>query len=232
MAVCLFVCFQVRHSQKMNETALKPWVIAFQSGIVESAHCNCMAGLGESCTHVGALLFFTMEAQRIATEKTVTQEKAYWMLPNSIDKVPNIDFTTAAVERIQPIGVIQQEIISKSKEYFVKVVLPELTSNIVTREISTKKAASSSDSQTNIPTSTTSAGKSDLICVCQQAYDEYGDNVIGCDNDKCQYGWLHYSCVNLKKVPKGAYFCPECKSFQRKEKRSKIPKKIKTEVLL
>ena len=71
----------------MNETALKPWVIADTSGVIHAAHCDCMAGLGEACSHVGSLLFYLEAASRINSSKTVTQEKAYWLLPSSIDKV-------------------------------------------------------------------------------------------------------------------------------------------------
>ena len=44
---------------------------------VKSAHCNCMAGIGETCSHVGALLFAVEYYVRHREKKTVTQEKAY-----------------------------------------------------------------------------------------------------------------------------------------------------------
>lgn len=86
---------------------LKPWIIAQKTGIVEAAHCNCMAGLGEACSHIGALLFYIETAVRIEKAKTVTQEKAYWLLPSGIDKVPyaevqNIDFTSAETKKKTP----------------------------------------------------------------------------------------------------------------------------------
>ena len=68
-------------------------------GDVLSAHCNCMAGLGESCSHIGAILFFVDATVRIRDSKTVTEEKAYWMLPASLKSVPyaemvDINFTS------------------------------------------------------------------------------------------------------------------------------------------
>ncbi|XP_060075798.1 uncharacterized protein LOC132555467 [Ylistrum balloti] len=48
---------RVRHSQCMNDSPLHPWLMAENNGKVMAAHCNCMAGLGESCSHVGALMF-------------------------------------------------------------------------------------------------------------------------------------------------------------------------------
>ncbi|KAG1695930.1 Glycine receptor subunit alpha-2 [Nymphon striatum] len=100
----VLVTARVRHSQRMNDTPLKPWLIVDKSGVVEAAHCNCQAGLGEACTHVGALLFYIEAASRICSSKTVTQEKAYWLLPSSINKVPysethNIDFTSADTKK-------------------------------------------------------------------------------------------------------------------------------------
>jgi len=71
----------------MNDTALHPWIISKNNGTVLAGHCNCMAGLGESCTHVAALLFAIEASVRIRQSKTCTEEKAYWMLPSSLNKV-------------------------------------------------------------------------------------------------------------------------------------------------
>jgi len=46
---------------KVNDNNLVPWVLFGGIGddiFLESAHCNCMAGLGEACSHIGALLFY------------------------------------------------------------------------------------------------------------------------------------------------------------------------------
>ena len=41
----------------MREKPLLPWVIAESSGKVLTCHCNCMAGLGETCSHVASLVW-------------------------------------------------------------------------------------------------------------------------------------------------------------------------------
>lgn len=46
-----------------------------------------MAGVAESCTHVGALLFMVDACVRLKEKATVTDEPAYWKLPSSINKV-------------------------------------------------------------------------------------------------------------------------------------------------
>ena len=33
----------------MSEKPLTPWVISMKDGKIVRAHCDCMAGLGESC---------------------------------------------------------------------------------------------------------------------------------------------------------------------------------------
>ena len=53
----LYIYFQVLHSQRMSEKPLQPWIIAEKDGRILAAHCTCMAGFGEACTHVAALFF-------------------------------------------------------------------------------------------------------------------------------------------------------------------------------
>ena len=88
----------------MSETPTRPWNIANMDGKIISAHCDCMAGLGESCSNVGALLFYVEAVVKIRDNKTVTQDKAYWMLPAACKEVPcqeiaNIDFTSPGTLR-------------------------------------------------------------------------------------------------------------------------------------
>ena len=97
---------QVLHSQSIRNTPLEPWIIAEKSGRILGGHCTCVAGLGEVCTHVAALLFLIEETVNLRDSKTVTQEKAYWMLPTSLSKVDykecqNIDFTAAKTYKVK-----------------------------------------------------------------------------------------------------------------------------------
>jgi len=41
----------------MNEAALNVWIIATMEGEILCGHCNCLAGLTETCSHVGAICF-------------------------------------------------------------------------------------------------------------------------------------------------------------------------------
>ena len=37
--------------------------------------------------------------------------------------------------------------------------------------------------------------------------------MIACDHRDCKWEWFHYSCVGVKKAPKGRWFCKDCKTL-------------------
>ena len=76
-----FFFFQVKHSQRLSETPTATWIITEAGGKIVSAFCNCMAGLVECCSHVGAMLFYVEVAVRLSESKTVAEDKVYGMLP-------------------------------------------------------------------------------------------------------------------------------------------------------
>jgi len=43
---------KVRHSYAASKTPLRPWVLVRSNGTILVAHCTCMAGLAETCSHV------------------------------------------------------------------------------------------------------------------------------------------------------------------------------------
>lgn len=53
-----------------------------------------------------------------------------------------------------------------------------------------------------------------LYCYCQKV--SYGD-MVGCDNDNCEYQWFHWGCVGLKSEPEGEWLCPTCRKLPRKD---------------
>jgi hypothetical protein len=81
----------------MSEKPLQPWIIAEKDERILVAHCTCMAGLVEACTHVAALLFAVDASVKLRDSKTVTDEKSYWLLPTSVKGVSykEMDFTSA-----------------------------------------------------------------------------------------------------------------------------------------
>ena len=96
---------KVGYSQSVtSKKPLTPWFIAEKTGSILTAHCDCMAGLGECCSRVGALLFAVDAASTLEKNKPVTQEPAYRLLPSGVSKVPyepvsQIDFTSANLRK-------------------------------------------------------------------------------------------------------------------------------------
>ena len=43
-------------------------------------------------------------------------------------------------------------------------------------------------------------------CYCQKGEES---EIVLHDFPGCQYGWFHFSCVNLASPPTGAWFCPD-----------------------
>ena len=65
---------EVMPSQRLNEDPHVPWIVVNSlSTMIETAHCTCMAGLGESCSHIGAILWRLQ-----LHKKTCTDEVCKW----------------------------------------------------------------------------------------------------------------------------------------------------------
>ena len=45
-------------SYAVSSTPLRPWLILSSYGPVVCGHCICMVGLGDTCSHVGTLLYW------------------------------------------------------------------------------------------------------------------------------------------------------------------------------
>lgn len=52
-------------------------------------------------------------------------------------------------------------------------------------------------------------GSEPLYCYCQQV--SYGE-MVGCDGDACEREWFHLPCTGLTELPKGSWYCDDCKS--------------------
>ena len=74
----------VKHSYRVSQPPLQPWVIVQNNGTVVCGHCTCMAGLAETCSNVGAVLYWTETAVRIRDEATCTSKK------NVVDANPRL----------------------------------------------------------------------------------------------------------------------------------------------
>lgn len=90
---------QVNHSQRLGQRPLQVWILCHKNGTVVAAHCTCMAGAGEACSHVGACLFAVETGVKIMKSTSCTQKDNLW-LPAYVEKVQfkrlrDIDFTSS-----------------------------------------------------------------------------------------------------------------------------------------
>ena len=70
---------KVDHSYSTTKKPLRVWVIVHSDGPVEVGHCTCMAGLGETCSHVGALLHWIETAVRCSDDTACTSKENEWI---------------------------------------------------------------------------------------------------------------------------------------------------------
>ncbi len=97
---------RVKHSQSLSATPVKPWVAIKAKGTVVCAHCTCMAGLGEACSHIAALLFMMEGNTQHKMRMACTSLPCYW-LPPSFREVPysqlaDMDFVTPKKKQSEP----------------------------------------------------------------------------------------------------------------------------------
>ena len=93
----------MKHSYSINQAPLKPWVAIMKNGSVECGHCTCMAGLGETCSHISAILYWLETAARIHNETTCTSKSNSWLppsLPAACQEVPYV--TMEELEQVAP----------------------------------------------------------------------------------------------------------------------------------
>lgn len=73
-----------------------------QRHTVVTAHCTCIAGLAECCSHVAALLFYVVFATA-KKEGSVTDDLAYWVLPSTTSvnpsRITEINYTKPRIHK-------------------------------------------------------------------------------------------------------------------------------------
>lgn len=73
----------------MNEAALDAWIVIAQTGEIQCRHCTCMAGLAETCSHLGAVCFYFNYSTERQNDTSVTDVKAYWANIGGTLKITN-----------------------------------------------------------------------------------------------------------------------------------------------
>ncbi|KAL0963068.1 hypothetical protein UPYG_G00349270 [Umbra pygmaea] len=73
---------KVNHSYSLNDPPLTAWVAVEKDGLVRFGHCTCMAGLGEVCSHVGAILYALLAAVNKLSSTACTDKACSWNEPS------------------------------------------------------------------------------------------------------------------------------------------------------
>ena len=82
---------KVRHSYAASKSLLKPWVTIRTNGTLEVAHCTCMAGLAETCSHIGGAILHRVEtAVRIHNDTPCTSLEGKWLMPAPVHNIPRL----------------------------------------------------------------------------------------------------------------------------------------------
>ena len=94
----------IKHSpESLSLVLLKIWVATKENGEVLCGHCTCMAGLGEACSHVAAVLFAAKTNTLTKRQFSLTSLPCSWLPPTfrsvKFDEICNIDFETPQVKR-------------------------------------------------------------------------------------------------------------------------------------
>ncbi|XP_061695959.1 uncharacterized protein LOC133511237 [Syngnathoides biaculeatus] len=76
------VMAKVLHSQEQSEPPLHPWMAIDEDGSILFAHCTCMAGLDEVCSHVAATCFAVEAEIRIANSTSCASVAPSWLEPS------------------------------------------------------------------------------------------------------------------------------------------------------
>ena len=85
------------------------------NGTVEYGHCTCMASLGETCSHIAAMLYWLETAARINKSTSCTSMSNSWLpptLPRACTAVPYV-----TLEELEKISQRQKKIQPLSKKW-------------------------------------------------------------------------------------------------------------------
>ncbi|KAH8038207.1 hypothetical protein HPB51_024980 [Rhipicephalus microplus] len=92
----VIVITQVNHSQSLSAPPVKAWILSKSDGEVVAAHCSCIAGNGEACSHVAALLFYLEYGVRARDSDSCTYVANSW-LPPHVRKIQHTRYLSGSV---------------------------------------------------------------------------------------------------------------------------------------
>ena len=120
------------------------------------------------------------------------------------------------VERIEEEKDYVSKYMPSLRSFFLKYLLPELlthkydpanSNSVIQVACSTSTVSTNGNTDTNADPSSKSPTSSKLYCFYER---DFPGKMVVCDNPTCTIKWYHYSCVGVKRAPRGKWFCPNC----------------------
>ena len=108
------------------------------------------------------------------------------------------------MERIYKDTEMWESSAEKARTFHKECVLPELLCKFFTRKKTLKPTVNQNTEQDN------QVNSGQGYCVC--GGDDDGRKMILCENENCKRQWYHIKCIKLKRVPKGHWYCNDCRS--------------------
>ena len=115
-------------------------------------------------------------------------------------------------------GVFLNQLLLTLETFYNDHIIPEL----LTRTIEKKIAA-------DLDIKKTKTAK--LYCICQSEYNDK-HTWIGCDSELCKSEWFHLDCVKIKRIPKGSWYCPDCRKSKNQDKQLQLEKTLSSENII
>jgi hypothetical protein len=102
------------------------------------------------------------------------------------------------------------QLIPSLEDFFKRIyIIPELLTHKLLHSLTTTvPATSASSSQPTHDVNDNGVSSSYAYCYCR---NDIGGRMICCDNESCCNKWYHYTCVGIKRAPKGVWYCADCK---------------------
>lgn len=195
--VYLIFTSQVKHSQRLSDTPLKVWVAIKENGEIICAHCNCMAGLGEVCSHVATALFTVEANTQVKNHTSSTSLPCAWLQPSfqtvPFAQVADMDFTTPRCKRKTSFHELNEGNVSTDDDDDVSVVA--VSSSTCTA--SDLKPRDSSIARFYRQLSTQTVGKPVILSLVSEYADVYVPKALTSDFPKPLSELFDSSTVNL-----------------------------------
>ena len=113
----LLLCSKVRHTQALSLPPLKSWLLVKKAGEILTGHCTCMAGRGEACSHMAAIVFLMEYAAKAEADLVGTDQLNAWLPPSMGSALPKrtiaeMDFSSPSsrikkMQRLEHSGKLQ-----------------------------------------------------------------------------------------------------------------------------